>query len=93
MTQGLQLIKGRTVKGKWYVRPVGWAGVWNCKGELISGATLREFDNETECNKYMNDPQKVMEEIAGQNENDKLMISEVVECSTVKETSCTLEIM
>lgn len=48
-----QLIKGMTAKGKWYVRPVSWAGVWNEKKELVSGNTLYEADSEKECNAYM----------------------------------------
>lgn len=79
MAQELRLTKGKTAKGKWYVRPMSWTGVWNCKGELISGAILHEFDNQKECDKYINDPQKAMKEIAEQNENNAIMFSEVVE--------------
>ena len=48
-----QLIKGKTVKGTWYVRPISWAGQWNKKQELVSGNTLYESDNEHDCECYM----------------------------------------
>ena len=31
-------MKGKTTEGKWFVRPIGWVGEWNEKGELISNA-------------------------------------------------------
>ena len=48
-----QLIKGKTTKGKWYVRPISWAGAWNSKQELEYGSTLYESDNEKDCDNYM----------------------------------------
>lgn len=47
------LIKGKRENGKWYIRPVTWAGVWNANHELVSGRTLFESDNESECDVYM----------------------------------------
>ena len=35
-----QLIKGKTINGKWYVRPILWAGRWDKNGNLASGNTL-----------------------------------------------------
>lgn len=48
-----QLIKGKTEKGNWYVRPATWAGEWNAKHELVFGNTLFESDSESDCNNYM----------------------------------------
>lgn len=47
------LMKGKTEKGKWYVRPVSWAGGWTKDGELAYGRTLFEADTEKECDDYM----------------------------------------
>lgn len=52
-----QLIKGKTITGKWYVRPISWAGMWknvdNKDNVLVSGNTLYESDNEYDCDCYM----------------------------------------
>ena len=48
-----QLIKGKTINGKWYVRPILWAGGWDKNGNLASGNTLYESDNEYDCDVYM----------------------------------------
>lgn len=48
-----QLIKGKTIKGKWYVRPISWAGEWNQRQELVNGNTLFESENEIDCDCYM----------------------------------------
>ncbi len=46
---GEQLIYGKKTDGKYYVRSVDWAGVWDKDGNLDSGNTLYEFDTEQEC--------------------------------------------
>ena len=52
-----QLIKGKTIIGKWYVRPISWAGMWKNVNDkdnvLVSGNTLYESDNEYDCDCYM----------------------------------------
>ena len=48
-----QLIKGKTVTGKWYVRPLSWAGGWNQNQELTDGNILFESDNEKDCISFM----------------------------------------
>lgn len=48
-----QLIKGLTTKGKYYVRPINWAGQWDAKGNLCYGNTLFESENERECDIYI----------------------------------------
>lgn len=48
-----QLIKGKTVAGKWYVRPLSWAGEWTKDGELAYGRTLFEADTEKECDDFI----------------------------------------
>ena len=35
-----QLIKGKTINGKWYVRPISWAGGWDEEGKRGSGEAL-----------------------------------------------------
>lgn len=49
-----QLIKGKTSLGKWYVRPLSWAGIWNKNGDLVGGNTLLIADTEKECVDYIN---------------------------------------
>lgn len=39
--------------GKWYARPMNWAGIWNKKGELVGCNTLFESDSEIEVDKYI----------------------------------------
>lgn len=29
-----QLVKSKTIHGKWFVRPISWAGSWDKKGNL-----------------------------------------------------------
>ena len=48
-----QLIKGKTVAGRQYVRPLSWAGRWTKGGELAYGRTLFEADTEKECDNYI----------------------------------------
>lgn len=48
-----QLIKGKTVAGRWYVRPLSWAGGWTKGGELAYGRTLFEADTEKECDDFI----------------------------------------
>ncbi len=50
------LIKGKTAFGKWYVRPLNWAGVWkkeNGENILVDGNTLFQSDNEKECDVFI----------------------------------------
>lgn len=47
------LIKGKTSKGKFYVRPVNWAGGWDKDLNLVGGNTLFESDKEEEIDIYM----------------------------------------
>lgn len=49
----LQLIKGKTAKGKYYARPIDWAGQWDKDGNLVYGNTLFESDNESDCDVYI----------------------------------------
>lgn len=44
-----QLIFEKNVNGKYCVRPVNWAGIWNEKGELFGCNELYEFETEEEC--------------------------------------------
>lgn len=44
-----ELIYGKKADGKYYVRPINWAGIWNEKGELTGCNVLYEFDTEQEC--------------------------------------------
>ena len=51
------LLKGKTVLGKWYVRPLSWAGIWK-NGEdgetlLVEGNTLFTSDSEADCDVFM----------------------------------------
>ena len=39
-----QLIKGRTEDGKYYVRPINWAGQWDKDGALVYGNNLIETE-------------------------------------------------
>ena len=48
-----QLIKGKTVKGKYYVRPISWAGQWDKEGNLSYGNTLFESESESDCDIYI----------------------------------------
>lgn len=48
-----QLMKGKTVLEKWYVRPVNWAGIWNDNWKLVSGNTLFQTDKEEEADLYI----------------------------------------
>lgn len=48
-----KLIKGKTVSGGWYVRPLSWAGVWTKGRELAYGRTLFEADTEKECDDFI----------------------------------------
>lgn len=50
-----QLVKGKTIKGKWFVRPVAWAGIWNEKWELDTTTcnTLIETPDEAMAEQYM----------------------------------------
>lgn len=48
------LIKGKTSLGKWYVRPLSWAGIWNKDNELVGCNTLLLTDTEKECDDYIN---------------------------------------
>lgn len=48
-----QLIKGRTCRGTWYVRPLNLAGEWSENGELMSGRTMYESKSEIECDVFI----------------------------------------
>lgn len=57
-----ELIYGQKTNGKWYVRPVSWAGVWSKDidmntgmglGKLSCGATLADFATSDECQAYI----------------------------------------
>lgn len=48
-----QLIKGKTDKGKFYVRPISWAGIWDADGDLHYGNTLFEANTEVECDAFI----------------------------------------
>lgn len=48
-----QLIKGRKSDGKYYVRPINWAGEWDKNGNLIYGNIVFESDKEDECDIYI----------------------------------------
>lgn len=50
-----QLMKGKTVKGKYYVRPLNWAGQWDKGGNLVYGNTLFESERESDCDIYMSE--------------------------------------
>jgi len=47
------LILGKRTNGKYYVRPITWAGIWDADGNLKSGNVLIEFDTEEECVEYI----------------------------------------
>lgn len=48
-----QIIKGKTVKGNYYVRPINWAGQWDKDGNLTYGNTLFESESENDCDIYI----------------------------------------
>jgi hypothetical protein len=51
-----QLIYGKKVNGKYYVRPINWAGGWkDVNGEILlsGGNTLFESDDKQECKNYI----------------------------------------
>lgn len=48
-----QLIKGRTENGKYYVRPINWAGQWDKDGALVYGNNLIETETESEAISFM----------------------------------------
>lgn len=48
-----QLIKGKTVKGTYYVRPINWEGQWDKDGNLLYGNTLFESKSESDCDVYI----------------------------------------
>lgn len=50
------LLKGKTALGKWYVRPMDWAGVWkkeNGENLLVEGNTLFQSENEKDCDAFI----------------------------------------
>lgn len=48
-----QLIKGKNCEGKYYVRPISWAGIWDKDGKLEYGNTLFEAETEAECTAFI----------------------------------------
>lgn len=48
------LITGKTVEGKYYARPISWAGQWDKEGNLVYGNTMFESDKESECTEFVN---------------------------------------
>jgi len=48
-----QLIKGKTKDGKYYVRPINWAGEWDKDGVLVYGNNLIETETEDEATSFM----------------------------------------
>lgn len=55
-----QLITGKTNRGTFYVRPIGWAGVWDKNGTLCEGNTLYESERECDCESYINRQKLIM---------------------------------
>lgn len=47
-----ELIIGLKTNGKYYVRPLNWAGCWDKNGKLKYGNTLFEADTEEEARAY-----------------------------------------
>lgn len=47
-----ELIIGLKTNGKYYVRPLDWAGCWDKNGKLKYGNTLFEADTEEEARAY-----------------------------------------
>ena len=47
-----ELIIGLKTNGKYYVRPLDWAGCWDKNGKLKCGNTLFEADTEEEAKAY-----------------------------------------
>lgn len=52
-TEMEQLIKGKAVNGKYYVRPISWEGQWDKDGNLTYGNTLFESESESDCDIYI----------------------------------------
>ena len=79
-----QLIKGKTVKGKYYVRPINWAGQWDTDGHLCYGNVLFESESERECDIYIevnSEPEKTYDfngifECLTKNEELKKLVAE-----------------
>lgn len=46
------LVTGLTVLGKWYVRPISWAGSWK-EGKLLNGNCLEYFDTKEDLDKEL----------------------------------------
>lgn len=71
-----QIMKGKTTKGKYYVRPMDWAGEWDRNGNLNYGNVLFESENEVDCDIYM----------AASMEMEKIFdVNEIMECLTDNE--------
>ena len=50
------MVYGPLYNGKWYVRPVHWAGIWDRQGVLQRGCNVQaELDSEEECLSYIKD--------------------------------------
>lgn len=47
-----QLIVCETLKGKFVVRPITWAGCWDEKGRLTYGNYLKEFSTKEVAEEY-----------------------------------------
>lgn len=48
-----ELLIGLKTDGKYYVRPIYWAGCWDKEGKLEYGNTLFEADTDEEVNAYV----------------------------------------
>lgn len=48
-----QLITGKTDRGTFYVRPIGWEGIWDEDGLLSAGNMLYESKSENACKAYV----------------------------------------
>lgn len=53
-----RFIKGRKTDGKYYVRPIDWAGQWDKDGNLVYGNTAFESEKEDECDIYITECSK-----------------------------------
>ena len=48
-----EMLKGKTVNDKWYVRPLSWEGIWRKDGKLDTGNVLFSSENEEECDNFI----------------------------------------